>query len=127
MPWSNIKDLSPVVTSIIAVMAAIISAGAWVTGYFATQQQLDKVQCVSTANEELLSLQIESANAYANYTTRKIELSNLKTEGTSITKSAEERMEELKRLKDVEWERLTLADKKAEHLASEIIARKRCK
>lgn len=127
MTWDRLRKLPPFFAATIAVVAALISAAAWVTGYFATQQQLERVECYSNANEELLARQVEAANAYANYINYKMKLSDLRDAGSDSTEAGREQMEELQVLKKREWERLHEWKAKADQISSLIEANRECK
>lgn len=75
--WQSIKELPPFVASVIAIIAAIGTAAAWIVGYFATKSELDHVSCISNHNEQLLSSQVKAANSYTNYIKAKAKLAEL--------------------------------------------------
>ena len=93
----------------LAVLSAIGAVPVWMTSYFATRSQLEFVQCVSDNNEELLSLQVESLNAYANYIKHKAKLAQVGDNNSSD-------YVELDTKAKIEWNKLDAANKRADEL-----------
>lgn len=106
--WTQVNAIPPLVASVIAIVSALIAAASWVTGYFATQSQLRYVHCLSKANVELISHQIESANLYSRYVNIKVKFSGGKETA------------ELKAESDRIWEKLKRVDEKADELAKSL-------
>ncbi len=75
--WQKFKELPTIVASLLAVAAALISVAVWVTGYFATQKQLSRVECIFGSNVNLVSLQLETGNLYSRYVNTKLEMKEL--------------------------------------------------
>ena len=104
--WDKIKGVPPLVASVLAIVSAIIATLVWVTGYFATNMQLDYVKCISDNNENLLSLQIASGNSYANFIAANVKLDKLKKEEAAGAKVDPENIQELKADSQLYWESL---------------------
>jgi hypothetical protein len=56
--WQRIKEFPPFIASIIGIVAAIVGVVTWVTGYFATREQVTEVACWSQINNQIDSRQI---------------------------------------------------------------------
>ena len=116
--WQRFKELPTIVASLLAVAAALISVAVWVTGYFATQEQLNRVRCILDGNLNLISLQVESGNLYSRYVNTKVKMEELTRDGVSQEqRSAMIELEaESKRL----WSHLTTREKEADKLATRL-------
>ncbi len=101
--WERIKSIPPFLASIIAIISAIIAAIIWIVGYFATQQQLSFVKCISDKNEELLSQQVLSIGNYNAYIRDSVKLARLNDKKEDKESKGEKfSAEELKELKELE-------------------------
>lgn len=120
--WGRIKNVPPIVASIIAVLAAIVTVVTWVTGYFATQKQLEYVQCISDANEELLSIQVTTANLYSNYINKILKLKRLTEQDEELSVSEQQETQKLEADTEREWSKIINLDKKADKLASSLMS-----
>lgn len=78
--WDTVRNLPGFIVAIIAVVGTLISSAVWITGYFATQKNVDFVECVSTEASESLSGQISAIVYYDAYTRNKARLIELKTQ-----------------------------------------------
>jgi hypothetical protein len=63
--WNRIKEIPSFVSAIIAVVSAILALVAWIIGYFATQEQVRFVQCISDKTEEQVKSQILALGHYS--------------------------------------------------------------
>ena len=120
--WGRIKNVPPIVASVIAMLAAIVTVVTWVTGYFATQKQLEYVQCISDANEELLSIQVTTANLYSNYINKIMKLKRLTEQDEELSVSEQKETQKLEADTEREWSKIINLDKKADKLASSLMS-----
>ena len=118
--WKRVRNIPPLIAAIIAILAAVVTIVTWVTGYFATQKQLNYVQCISDANEELLSIQVQTANLYSNYINKAIKIKSLTARDEALALSEQEELEKLQADAEREWSKLISLDEKADELARDL-------
>lgn len=92
--WKKIKEIPPFITSIIAIIAAVIGVTTWVFGYFATRSELEKVHswaenemkkihCWAEINITINSRQIAQSTLLAKYFQEKACINALERERDS--------------------------------------------
>ena len=94
--WKKIKEIPPFITSIIAILAAVIAVTTWVFGYFATRSELEKVRCWSEINIKINSKQIDQTILLADNFRMKscIQILERKKESESLTNFERETLKE---------------------------------
>ena len=101
------------VAATLAVLGGIVTLGVLVQFYFAQQQGLRHTSCINFHRTNLLSMQMETGNAYARYINTKIKLLELSTKYGDSSEQEKERIitdAKLKRL----WEEVTKLDNEAD-------------
>jgi len=57
--WQKIKEIPPFISSIVAIIAALVGLIIWVFGYFATRTELEKAKCWADINIKINAKQIQ--------------------------------------------------------------------
>jgi len=59
--WNRIREIPPFIGALISIIAAVIAAVSWMSGYFATRNQLERLRCITEIQNRIHSKQIQQS------------------------------------------------------------------
>lgn len=116
--WKKIKEIPPLIYSIIAIISAIAGLFIWVFGYFATHAELEKVECWAKINIKINSKQISQTILLNERYKLKDRIQNLenKKHSDNLTRYEKEMLDENKKLSEENEENMKKCKNETEKL-----------
>lgn len=113
--WGRFKDIPPFIASIIAIVSACVALGTWFVGYFATKQEVQKIRCIASINNCMISRQLEQKVLYDDYVKIKCEIEQINNKPVR-SDADNQKVVSLRAAAESRWEEFLAAKKKAKRL-----------